>query len=247
MKGIYKITNKINNKSYIGYSNNIERRWQEHMTRYNCQQEYNKVLYKAIRKYGLSNFSFEVIEETENLQEREKYWIKYYDTFNHGYNETLGGDGHITSGETNNMAILTEKEVIFIREKYVTGESKIEVYRKYFQNRISFSGFEAVWQGKTWKNIMPEIYTKEEKEKHIHRSLAGRVNVGEKNKRSKLTNEQVFDIINMLEKSNKSQKEIAEDFNVSYNTVNLINRCKIWRHLHNYKNNIRQEYREGVR
>ena len=70
MKGIYKITNKINNKSYIGYSNNIERRWQEHMARYNCQQEYNKVLYKAIRKYGLSNFSFEVIEETENLHMR---------------------------------------------------------------------------------------------------------------------------------------------------------------------------------
>ena len=50
-------------------------------------------LYKAFNKYGLENFTFEEIEEVENseLDIREKYWINYYDSYNNGYNSTLGG------------------------------------------------------------------------------------------------------------------------------------------------------------
>jgi uncharacterized protein YerC len=57
-----------------------------------------------------------------------------------------------------------------------------------------------------------------------------------------LTEEQIYDIINLLEKSKKSQTQIAKDFGVSYNTINFINRCLTWSHLHNYTYNIRQEY-----
>lgn len=101
MVGIYKITNKINNKSYIGQSIDIERRWKQHTTEpFNDNADtYNTLFYRAIRKYGLENFQFEVIEQClkEQLNEREKYWIQYYNTYvdnpnSHGYNMTKGGE-----------------------------------------------------------------------------------------------------------------------------------------------------------
>lgn len=95
MKGIYKITNIINKKIYIGQSINIEQRWKQHQTRpfQNRQNDKNNYLYKAIRKYGLNNFLFEVIEECDDLDSREIYWIKYYQSNNpsYGYNCTSGG------------------------------------------------------------------------------------------------------------------------------------------------------------
>lgn len=97
MVGIYKITNLINGKIYIGQSINIQQRWKAHRTRpfYKEGEQYQIPLYRAIRKYGLQNFSFEVIEECfENqLNEKEQYYIEYYDTTNQdkGYNLTKGG------------------------------------------------------------------------------------------------------------------------------------------------------------
>ena len=78
MQGIYKITNIINNKSYIGKSNNIEKRFKEHqhLAFTTGHKEYEKTLYKAFRKYGLDNFNFEILEELEDYSlsgEREKY------------------------------------------------------------------------------------------------------------------------------------------------------------------------------
>lgn len=95
MVGIYKITNNINNKVYIGQSRNIHSRLNAHKTRpFNINSnDYNKRLYVSIRKYGLENFSFEIIEECliEELNERENYWIKYYNSNKeeYGYNQTL--------------------------------------------------------------------------------------------------------------------------------------------------------------
>ena len=76
-QGIYKITNIINNKCYIGKSSNIEARLNYHQKRYNDKgSEWDKLLYKAIRKYGLENFTFEIIEEClgKDLSSREDYW-----------------------------------------------------------------------------------------------------------------------------------------------------------------------------
>ncbi len=90
VRGIYKVTNKINGKVYIGQSVDIGRRWREHMT-----AKDDIYFHKAIQKYGVENFEWEVIEQCKkkDLDEREIYWIEYYDSFNKGYNCTRGGDG----------------------------------------------------------------------------------------------------------------------------------------------------------
>lgn len=103
MCGIYKIENLINGKVYIGKSVNIKVRLQNHKSEsFNKNSNaYNTAIHRAIRKYGLENFSFEVIEECsrKDLSDREKYWIKFYNSFGNGYNLTFGGEGVPTVNE----------------------------------------------------------------------------------------------------------------------------------------------------
>ena len=93
--GIYKITNMVNGKVYIGQSVDIEKRWRRHK---NLYLNYDEILYKAMRKYGFENFSFEILIECEEglLDLMEIYYIKQYNSFvgwkdNWGYNATTGG------------------------------------------------------------------------------------------------------------------------------------------------------------
>lgn len=106
MIGIYIIKNKLNGNSYIGKSNNIKRRFTEHRS---INHETNKSLKLAYKKYGLDNFSFEILEECklEELNDKERYYI---DKLKPKYNRTDGGDGapgHSLSEQT--KALLREK------------------------------------------------------------------------------------------------------------------------------------------
>lgn len=97
MPYIYKITNNVNQKIYIGKtSTSIEERWKTHCKDSKVETKEKRPLYSAMRKYGIECFSIEQIEEVENDSiacERERYWIEYYGSFKTGYNATLGGDG----------------------------------------------------------------------------------------------------------------------------------------------------------
>lgn len=96
MPYIYKITNKINNKVYIGKTlDTVEKRWKEHCRDSQKKNIRNRPLYSAMNKYGFNNFIIEEIEQCneEALNEREQYWIEYFGSFKYGYNATLGGDG----------------------------------------------------------------------------------------------------------------------------------------------------------
>lgn len=92
---IYKITNKINNKSYIGKTEQqIWKRFQEHISDSKKERCKHRPLYRAMNKYGVDNFSITLVEECSNTAEREIYWINLYGTYgNSGYNATKGGDG----------------------------------------------------------------------------------------------------------------------------------------------------------
>ena len=95
MRGfIYKITNTINGKSYLGQTiQNVKERFYQHCATKCSKAVSNMAIHRAIKKYGKSNFTVEVIEEIDsaNLNDRERYWIKYYNSYNNGYNSTKGG------------------------------------------------------------------------------------------------------------------------------------------------------------
>ena len=125
MKGFtYKITNKINDKSYIGQTiQNVKERFYQHCATKCNQAVLNMAIHKAINKYGKSNFTIEVIEEIEStdLNDREKYWIKYYDSYNNGYNSTKGGQDGIKPFKN-----LDSESII---KEYKSGKSLREISR----------------------------------------------------------------------------------------------------------------------
>lgn len=206
MIGIYKITNTINGHAYIGLSTDIEKRFAYHKSSYNHKRENNKLLYLAFNKYGIDNFIFEVLEEckVEELGEKEQYYIKLYNTQQDGYNMTAGGEDN--SGESHPRHKLTEEDIIDIRTRYDCLERKKEVFELY-KNRIGESGFGKIWKGETWKNIMPEVYTKENRDYHaLHTG-----NNGSSNGRARLTEEDVYNI-RLRRKNGEQLKDVYEDY-----------------------------------
>lgn len=99
MIGIYMILNTINGKIYIGKSINIERRWKEELN-----GQLNAHIRRSMDKYGIANFKFSVILEceAEELDEKEKFYIDFYNSHHRdfGYNKTLGGEGGQWSEQT---------------------------------------------------------------------------------------------------------------------------------------------------
>lgn len=113
MIGIYKIENTINGKCYIGQSENITRRWRAHRSAaFNPNaHNYDITLYRAIRKYGIDNFTFTVLVECElsELNELESKFIQEYNSIApNGYNLSAGGTDAVCYSK------ITEKEVLEI-------------------------------------------------------------------------------------------------------------------------------------
>lgn len=136
MIGIYKITNQLNNKTYIGQSCDIERRWREHRNSLYSSHCYDYPLYRALRKYGLENFSFEILEKCslEELNDKERDYIdKYNSILPNGYNQTLGG-------QNSKPSLLTKEEVKEIKDLLKTSSlTQEEIGHKFSvsQNTIS--------------------------------------------------------------------------------------------------------------
>lgn len=91
--GIYKITNQIDNKCYIGQSVNVSQRWKEHAKcGLGIDTPAGNKLYKAMMEEGIWNFSWELLEECsrEQLDSKEKYYIDLYNACDFGYNSNKG-------------------------------------------------------------------------------------------------------------------------------------------------------------
>lgn len=224
MIGIYKITKKENGKSYIGQSNDIERRFFEHKTKVDIPVDI------AISKYGSDAFDFQVIEECslEQLNEREKYWIAFYNTYKgFGYNCNEGGGNN--RGENNGRTKLTNEDVAYIRECYDSHMRRREVYQK-FQDKISFNGFASIWDGSTWKDIKMEVYTEENKNFYKYHATDGANSCS-----AKFSNDEV---IQMRERYvNEDAKSIYNDFKdrCNYQTLQQILWGRTYKDLPIYK------------
>jgi len=118
MRHIYTFKNIVNDKVYVGQTNNPKKRQYEHLRE--AREGSEKLLYYAIRKYGEESFLFEVIEscDDELANERESFWISHFDSFENGYNMTTGGDHFGHSEDTKN------KIGSFFRGKHLTEEHK---------------------------------------------------------------------------------------------------------------------------
>lgn len=213
MVGIYKITNLINQKIYVGQSNNIERRFAQHKSPYEQARYNDKPLYKAFEKYGIDNFKFEILEEcsVDELNQKECEWIQKLHslTYEHGYNVTTGGFS--VADENHPSHKLTKNDIIDIRTRYNNHERCKEVEELY-KDRIGHSGFSKIWKGETWKDVMPEVYTAENKKFHLH-------NTGQKgssNGRAKLTEEDVI-AIRMRKKNGEKWQNVYQDY--KYTTI----------------------------
>lgn len=128
--GIYALINIETLEEYIGKSINIEERWLDHKN--NASKGIDYQIYRAIRKYGWEKFDKHIIEECleDELNDKEIYWIETLDTYKHGYNMTLGGDGVRFFGEENGMF-----------GRHHTEESKQKMSQKQ-------KGRQSYWKGK---------------------------------------------------------------------------------------------------
>ena len=187
--GIYKISNNITNLVYIGQSKDINRRFIQHRCIEHSPNmlEYNNQIHCAMRKYGIENFTFEIIEECspEKLNEREKYWISFYNSYKNGYNGTEGGDFQQVnvSGEANGRAYMTEEEVRYIRECYNNHINFKDVYNQ-FKHKATKRCIQKIWYFETWPNVYPEYNTKENKLYHKTQAKANPSEVAQNNKRA---------------------------------------------------------------
>lgn len=179
LSGIYKITFP-NGKIYIGLSNNIRKRiWKHNHDDYKL----HRIVGNAIHLYG-NITEFEVLEEIspqdrDLMNEREKYWIEYYDSFNNGFNLTLGGDGGNTiagyteeelqkykekkrqihqktslKGEDAPKSKLTKVEVEEIIQRMLNGEFSIDIANDY---NVNYATVHDIRAHNTWNSLTEGI------------------------------------------------------------------------------------------
>ena len=114
--------------------------------------------------------------------------------------------GQFNAGECHPSHKLTEQDIINIRIRYSNKERKQEVYLDY-KYRIGESGFGKIWKGETWKNIMPEIYTEENKQFHKHNTA----NTGSSNGRARLTETEVYEI-RLRRKNGEKLSDVYQEY-----------------------------------
>lgn len=292
---IYQITNLINGKIYIGQTNNIQKRWSNHK----CCNSPTMAIAKAIKKYGVENFKFEVLMRGLSLEEanqKEQELIKQKNTLvPYGYNIALGGNNIPSKpkyGEENNHSLLTNTEaqyildhrylpmyvlydefsekisyetfrkiyhnqsytnlttniqeypynfefsnqflqggleydeVVELRKRYAAGEYWKDVYQDYkdkYQNEWSFWN---VYNGKSYKLVMPEVFT--DQAKSLHHGLSKK---GSKNGRAKLTEEDVLTIRKMHDDGFSNSELYRLYPQVTTTSIRDIINKKTWRHL----------------
>lgn len=223
MIGIYCWTNLINNKKYIGQATDIERRKKQHI---NQAGKLTTKLSRALGKYGLNNFDFQILEEclADQLNQREHYWIHYYNTLKDefGYNIIdVDENGCIVNGQHNPNTHLVDAEVIEIRHRlHILHQSLNEVYSDY-ADRVSYDSFWQLAHGVTWT--------------HLDTSMIGSLinNHGENNPRTKLNNEDVLIIRNRIHINGESQLNVYQDYKdrISFDAFTKIVSGETWKNV----------------
>lgn len=203
MKAIYKYENKINHKIYIGQTNNPKRRYNEHLY---GQSKNVSLLERAIQKYGIENFSYEIIEWTENPEEREDYWINFYNCYKpYGYNICKGG-GFLPNqkGEKHSQATITEETAKAIQKDLMNWDIPArQIVKKYHTTQ---KVVENIKNGHTWN----------------YYNLNYPLRPGE----LELNNIKALKVIDLIQNTKLSFKEIGRQVGWSPSQISMINQGK---------------------
>ena len=228
MIGIYKITD-IDNPDifYIGKSNNIKRRFKEHQQK---SYEQSRIPFDGyIKEKGIESFTYEILEEcsVDELNEKEQYWINKLNATQSG-NKFNGGLTDVVGNNNPNKKI-TENDVIEIRKAYKAHQKQKDIYELY-KDKISFSYFQNLWQGRSWAHIMPEVFTEENKQYYIYQN-----SIGSNGASAKFTDKEVITIRKRYEK--ESAKQIYKDYQnrVSYQAFQAMLWGRSYKNLPIYK------------
>ena len=138
ISGIYKIENLINHKVYIGQSVNVYKRWKEHKWSAFSKKSmcYNYPLYRAIRKYRIENFKFEIIKETYDLDYWEIFLIQIFNSMNPRYGYNIADGGYLSTRTINsktNILCINTKEI-----KYSEEWSRLKYHIQFGSNKHIF-------------------------------------------------------------------------------------------------------------
>ena len=264
MHVIYKI-NFSNGKVYIGQTNDFNARCNQHLCDARKGEDYK--IYRAMRKYSTTKEDFEIIESNINSQDlandREIYWVAFYDSYHNGYNSTPGGQtGSYCLGEKSHFAKLSEEDVINIRRiRYTKKYQRSEIWELY-KEKISESAFGKVWNYESWKHVLPELNTEELKV--FYRQLRKNAK-GEKNGKAKFTNEEVYKLRVLFYVDAVPFKELLEKYGkgvgrtslqkllygTNYKEVAMPEKSEKWRKVNKHPlpkeiKELRDKYNSGI-
>lgn len=203
-KAIYVITNKINGKQYVGQTVHPDKRWWEHRNR--AETHYDDYpIHLAISKYGENNFSFDILEWTEDYDEREKQLICELGTISpSGYNIATGGGNNVMIGEDHPRNTIDNNTVLSIIQELKEGSlSDRDIAKKYC----------------TTDKIVADI-----NHGYSHHIDNETYPIRKKIGLQKITEEQLKEIVRCLSETHMSYQQLADKYNVSRGAIYHINK-----------------------
>lgn len=194
---VYKITNKINNRFYIGSTKNEHRRMLSHFHLHSCVENQHNKLHMDIKELNEEDFSVEILFESDDMIEvsrMESKLIRENKNNKLMYNKTMGASGR---------RVFYKSDIIFIRELYGNKSIYInDAYDKYYKDLVTNRSFKKVWHGDTFKDIHYHVYTEENKTWHFAK---GQSRPGSKNGKAVLCED---DVLKM-----RHRRDMGEKFN----------------------------------
>ena len=176
MQGIYIIRCTQEETVYIGSSNDIKRRWMEHRRDLNTEKHHNKQLQTSWDAYGNESFIFEILEETEDLVQREQFWLTKY--ANNCYNASTVASNPMANPEIvkrqlealrasgkRGKQILTEEQAIMIKQELVRGVLTTKQLADTFS--VSISTIASIRRGDRWAHVLVEGFVPGRKVKSV--------------------------------------------------------------------------------
>ncbi len=203
-KFLYKITNNINGKIYIGQTIHPDKRWWEHKQRAKTHYD-NYPIHLAIAKYGEENFSFEVLEESENYDIREKELIKEYNSLSpNGYNVAEGGPAPIMYGEDHPRNSVSDEQVN-------------NIIRALQENKLTDRKIAKIYH--TSDKIVADI-----NHGYTHKQEGIKYPIRIKKGCQCLSEEQMLEIKDLLRNTDLSYQKIADIYGVTKSNIYQINK-----------------------